>query len=166
MHCDPIQERWMKTAIGVLGMMGMLVLGTGCSGVGGDVSNVADTSGGSASDVSVQGAPDGDREAGQDVLDAAVDSADDVASEGAGQEDVRVRSALGFPRDDTRSTGECPQIVLPLLESELGGTRPSCAFASPVFEHVVDIAGTGVDPDVLKGQPTVLWFFPAPLTPG
>ena len=179
----------MKFVITVLGLMGMLVAGTGCSVT---VENrFGDESGESGADASDSTTPrgmpfdldatnpdptpflDADSPADRDIpffgraSDAtAIDNDAVDATSGEGLVDVEERRARGFPRDDTLSSEECPQIVLPVLDGELLGSRAACALAVPEFEHVVDTEGVGVEPVVLKGKPTVLWFFPAPLTPG
>jgi len=77
-----------------------------------------------------------------------------------------VGGSAGFPRDEAASTSECPQLTLPVSDDLLAGSRPPCALPGPGHTEVVDAAGEPVAADALIGQPTVLWFFPAPLTPG
>ena len=83
-----------------------------------------------------------------------------------GAEEDADRVGPGFPLDEQLSAPDCPKLILPVADESLAGDRPACALASPPHEKVTDASGANVAPGTLIGQPTVLWFFPAPLTPG
>lgn len=46
------------------------------------------------------------------------------------------------------------------------GKPPASPVAKPAFDKVLGFDGEPRSPDQLLGKPTVIWFYPAAMTPG
>ena len=91
----------------------------------------------------------------------------DTASDVVLQSDVADVSEV--PEDRAASDADapvCPLEIVAQASVALHGDAAPCPGPLPEFVSVVDAQGEPVGAEDLLGSPTVMWFFPAPLTPG